>query len=61
MAPELEGIEGKKDSELQLEYSGRAGRRAVTPVCTSSGEDASADMLYGDINLANHLASGESS
>lgn len=34
---------------------------AVTPVCTSSGEDASADMLYGDINLANHRANGESS
>lgn len=34
---------------------------AVTPVCTSSGEDASADMLYGDINLASHRANGESS
>lgn len=34
---------------------------AVTPVCTSRGEDASADMLYGDINLAGHRANGESS
>lgn len=35
--------------------------RAVTPVCTSSGEDASTDELYGDINLANRRANGESS
>lgn len=45
-----------------MEYSKRnRPEPAVTPVCTSSGEDASADMLYGDINLANHRANGESS
>lgn len=47
---------------VPVEYSQQTGRiPAVTPVCTSSGEDASADMLYGDINLANHRANGESS
>lgn len=34
---------------------------AIAPMCTWIGEDASADMLYGDINLANHRANGESS
>lgn len=42
-------------------FPANRSEQAVTPVCTSSGGDASTDMLYGDINLANRRANGESS